>query len=499
MQKNLKHSKWLELVLALSFSVFTVACSPQGSPAASEMSSQALDNLGCSSLQSATFDELYKISEFQKTWPTSKELEASLKEKWKSDSRFKKIKSEKVEEFFRQYSLVVETIKSRLPSNWSSMTREERLAFIASVELGATLTEENKRTKEAFSANWQKVEAAQSALRSFCAVPSVPEDSDEGSSDSSGGSSSAGDLKSLKNDYPAFYGSHKVFATAYQGCSSLELEPMNDRTPALQGVAVIGNHPAGGLKRAITDLNLAYKTHYYISRQQPDTKCQDLSRTPLIYDFGGKPYATSSDQSKLNFFVDSGSGTSVLGVDCGGYVFSAMMAAGLRFVKNTPLKAVQIYYISANMNPANNYNCFSPVLVNNQFRLEAGDLVSTPGHILMIDQVGDDPFGLDAITKVSDCYDGKINVNNFNFVISQSSPSKGAIGINRILASTYLKESPSYRQGFMNYAVAACKARFGVTVNVDRTNFWWLRHSKTPECRQPEIALEKQECAASCF
>ena len=467
--------------VGLVFFSLLAACAPQGSPLVAEMSEKAVDNLGCSSLQSVTFDELYKIAENQKTWPTSEELLTQLKAKWQSDARSKKINKAEMDAFFKHYASVLDTIKQRLPADWANVPREQRLGLLASIELDNNSTLYKQKMNEVFKGNWQKVEDAQSSMKTYCSNPQH--------------------LVDFKNeDYPEIYGSRKVFATAYQGCSALDLDPMDDSTPNLKGITIIGTHPAGGYLRSITDLQSAYKTHYYVSHQQPDSKCQDLSRTPLIYDFGGKPYATANDQSTLNFFRDAGSGTSVLGVDCGGYVFSALMAGGLRLRANVPIKAVHIYDISANMNPASyGYSCFNNILVDKDFEMTAGDIISTPGHILMIDEVGDDPLGIADISRVEDCRDGVIKTDKFNFLISQSSPSKGAIGMNRILASTYMKEASTYRTGFMNYAVAACKAKFGVKVAVDHSSFWWLRHKKTPECRQNEINLEKQECIASCL
>lgn len=477
---TLKKYKILQSSLGLLLSIFMVAC---GQPTAllSNMSSEAIDNLGCQSLQSVTFDELYKISENQKEWPRSKDLKEALKERWKKDSRSQKISKEKMEEFFKEYSAILDAIKDRLPADWETLSREDRLGILAAIEMQDDTTLFKEKLNQSFQSTWNKVQVSQLPMKSQCSAPQR-----------------LGDFK--KSNEPEIYGSRKVFATAYQGCSSIELPVMDDRSPAVAGIVITGTHPAGGKRREINDVQKAYQTHYYISQQQPDTQCKDLSRSPLIYDFGGKPYASSSNQSTLNFFVNSGSGTKVLGVDCGGYVFSAMMVGGLRLKSNIPMKAVHIYNISASANPqANKYDCLDFVSTNKGVDMEPGDIVSTPAHIIMIDQVGDDPLAIDSITRVEDCREGMINSNNFNFVISQSSPSKGGIGINRILASTYLKETPSYRQGFVSYAIAACKARFGVNVAPNRSSFWWIRHKKTAECRQPEISLDSESCISSCL
>ena len=468
-------------VLAISFSSFlAAACAPQGSPFIEELSSKALENIGCETLKSTTFDVLYKMAEFDKALPSSEQMRELIEEKWKKDPRASKISKAEMDTFIKEYSAVLDSIKSKLPSDWESLPQRERIEYIAELEIKDNSTVEKVLRNQNFQASWDKVESSQSLFKSSCSAPQ-----DIG--------------KYLDIDQPEIYGSHKVFATAYQGCSSLELRVMNDQSPALQGVVVTGKHSSGGgNNRVIADVGLAYKTHFYISKQQPDTKCQDLSKTPLIYDFGGKPFVTSIEPNKMNFFKNGGSGTKELGVDCGGYVFTALMAAGLRLRANEPLKPMQIDYLSASANPVtNNYNCFDYVPGNSAVR--SGDIVSTPGHIIMIDGVGNDPFGLASITRIEDCREGVIKSDNFNFAISQSSPSKGAIGLNRIQASTYSKEASSYRAGFISHAIALCKSRFGVSASPNRTNFWMIRHKKTAACRQPEIKLEKEECIARCM
>ena len=62
-------------------------------------------------------------------------------------------------------------------------------------------------------------------------------------------------------------------------------------------------------------------TNYYYQGVNQGSSCKDIRKFPLIYDYGGKP---NTDSGTLNFFVNSGDGTSVLGIDCSGYVFSAI-------------------------------------------------------------------------------------------------------------------------------------------------------------------------------
>jgi hypothetical protein len=118
--------------------------------------------------------------------------------------------------------------------------------------------------------------------------------------------------------------------------------------------------------------------------------------------------------------------------------------------------------------------------------------------VVMIDEVGADPYGIAPITKIADCTSANLPYSKFDFVIAQSSPSKNGIGVNRYQARDYLKESSTYRDGLTRYAIAACKAKFGTITTVDTTNLSVVRHKKTPECKAAALVANKEECVDSC-
>ncbi|MCB0361363.1 MAG: hypothetical protein KDD35_01490, partial [Bdellovibrionales bacterium] len=120
------------------------------------------------------------------------------------------------------------------------------------------------------------------------------------------------------------------------------------------------------------------------------------------------------------------------------------------------------------------------------------------GHVVLVEAVGTDPFGVTRFSHVSDCQLEKIKTEYFDFIISQSSPSKGAIGINRMLASDYFATSTSMANGLKDHALSACLARFGKTRTPQTSAISIVEHLETPECSSTPIFLEKQECIASC-
>jgi hypothetical protein len=75
---------------------------------------------------------------------------------------------------------------------------------------------------------------------------------------------------------------------------------------------------------------------------------------------------------------------------------------------------------------------------------------------------------------------------------------KEGMGINRYSAKDYLATSSTFRTGVTNYAIAACKAKFGVSSTVSTTSLAIVRHRKTPDCMTAPLQENKEECIATC-
>jgi hypothetical protein len=305
----------------------------------------------------------------------------------------------------------------------------------------------------------------------------------------------------------AVMGARKALGVAYQSCESLQLSPMDSLVPKIseKGIVIVGKHSDGvGNRRVYGNLDELVSTDYYLNflKYDPQSVCKNPLIKPLIYDYGGKPFVVSAESQQLDFFKNGGSGSQALGIDCSGYVFSSIVTAGLRIAPNKNAKAVQVEGISASMymNPQQNgLACFDKITLTENESIQAGDVVAVKGHVVMIDQVGADPFGLEHWKSVNDCILANMNVENFDFSVAQSSPSKNAIGINRYLAKDYLKESSSMSAGFREYAVQACKAHFlKKPISYAGSTSAIIRHRGTPECLGNPISLKGEECLKTC-
>lgn len=300
----------------------------------------------------------------------------------------------------------------------------------------------------------------------------------------------------------AVLGENWTFATAYQSCQTLVAPVLTSQTGDIQGISIVGKHPDGiGNKRVIGDLDKVQTTHPYIKDVSGyDSKCFNVRRNPLIYDYGGKPFATMQANSPLDLFKNNGDGTQVLGIDCSGYVYTAMAAAGLKFKAGRPLKASDSWAWGSTsyLEPENNgMTCLKKIAVSATASLMAGDIVAVRGHVILVNKVGEDPFGIHGAKTPQDCE--TLTSKNFDFVIAQSSPSVGGVGINHFEAREYLPTSLKMNDGLQKYAYYACLAKINnktYTPNLGTLSV--IRHKGTAECMAPRVNLVREECIQSC-
>ena len=299
-----------------------------------------------------------------------------------------------------------------------------------------------------------------------------------------------------------------LFATAYQSCDAVLKPAINEQTPNIQGVLDLGLHPDGvGHLRKIMDRHLFMNSHYYYQGLRHGVSCRAESETPLIYDYGGKPFSLDQEVgdhqrvSVLDIFKNDGTGSEALGVDCAAAIFTATATAGLRLKPELPLRARQVLGVNSRMfkDPvANGLECFHPISLGGDTSIQSGDIAAVNGHVLMIGDTGSDPLGFESIRQEKDC--DSLSVEHFDFKIWQSGPQKGGIGLNHIEAKDYLKDTIKMKDGFEAYAKLACKARFDKKeIAPQLALFAIIRHNHSPECLAGRIALQGEECIKDCL
>ena len=296
----------------------------------------------------------------------------------------------------------------------------------------------------------------------------------------------------------------KAFATAYQTCEALHAPLLTREDPPLEGLRLYGTHSTGRARLyTIGDLDRLLQTQPYLQNwSAPDPlQCRDVRTSPLIYDFGGKPYVDPATPNELNFFKNAGTGSPALGLDCSAFVFSALASVGLKVRSAAPLKGAHVYGINAAMFKSperNGLDCLKPIGFPVLRALEPGDVVASNDHVFMVDQSGEDPFGVGHLTQ-QQCTLANISSDRFDFGIVQSSASKNFLGIHRMNARDYLATDSVMRRGLEDYALSLCLARFGVDRKPTRQQVSVVRASTGQACRDRPVVLTHQSCVKGCF
>lgn len=404
---------------------------------------------------------------------------------------------------------LVTTLLEEAPRGERVNSSEQLLLLLSALDVGDRSTEFRSYMQTKVRRQFQSLQKTVNTLNLNC--PAAANDSTAAQVPPS----EAAPLETTNRDYEfhkaqalnqgeslAVFGGRWAFATAYQSCQSVQLPSMNVRTPEVQGISIVGKHPDGvGSKRMIASLSQVQNTHFYLRDVSSYGEgCFNVRQNPLIYDYGGKPYATTAADSPIDLFKNNGDGTSVLGIDCSGYVFTSMATAGLRLKAGRPLKASDSWAwgSSSYVEPqSNGLTCLNKITVTPSTSLKAGDIVAVYGHVLLVDKVGADPFGISKVKSEAEC--SKISSDGFDFVVAQSAPSKGGIGINYYEARDYLPTAEKMKTGLVKYAQYACQARFtGKTYTPNVGTLSVVRHSGTPECLAPRVKLARESCIQTC-
>ena len=307
--------------------------------------------------------------------------------------------------------------------------------------------------------------------------------------------------KMKRNTHPLVYGARKVMSTAYQSCSVLDL-PLMETGHSTKGIQRVSKHPSGhGWRRAVTDLNAVNNSHYYLQRASipRDAQCLNVRSHPLIYDYGGKP---STSLHSIDLFTNSGSGSKSLGVDCSGFVTSAMASAGLRLKHKMFIRPVHVRGINSWMFKnarRNNLSCLQQQDILSYNPIQPGDIIASNSHVFIVEFIGKDPFNLASFRNSNECHSRKIKLQDFDFTAIQSSAHNNGVGINRMHIQNAVDGLTSITRGLKRMASRACYKMFGIAAHDNINEISVLRHaSDVPACRDREIYLENQECLKSC-
>lgn len=479
------------------FVVAISACAPKNFEALQQVASDTTTGIGCSSFESKTWDAVNRYLIEQNSVPTAAELKDHLKLSLNGlKAPGEKLSEEKLYTLAQSFDELFEVLLTEAPQLEKTEDAQALLALLSALELGDHSTETRVELQSRVETQFAKIKNQVAAMGVQCAEPETPTTEESPNPD---------ETVIEKTSLPlTVYGIRFTFATAYQSCQALDEAIMSESTPEINSnaIKITGDHSDGvGSKRIIANVSSLLNSHpYYKNVNNYGAGCVKGSSYPMIYDYGGKPYATTSSSSPLNLFKNAGGGTSVLGMDCSGFIYTGLATAGLRLSPRKNMKASGVNGISSRMYvepQKNGMSCLAKITLTPKSDLRAGDIVAVPGHVLMIDSVGSDPFGINGVKSASEC--SKLAAKNFDFVVIQSSPSKNAVGMNRYQAKTYLYEADKMRVGLEKYAYYACLARVNnknYTPSLGTLSV--IRHKMTSDCMGSRIKLTQESCVSSC-
>ncbi|WP_413561523.1 hypothetical protein [Bdellovibrio sp. HCB209] len=506
-----------KLILSMSASVLLVACGQQYPAAIDGMASQTVSDIACKNqqLEEKLYDGLKSYLIEQKSIPSAMDLKSAMKSQVdKLAQENPRMTPEQISRLQTELDSLVESLLSETIQGERIETSDQLLGLLSAIDVGDRSTTFRSYMQDRVRGNFDKLSTTIKAMDLNC--PSTDSNTAAGSTeDTSSPSENLVPEVQANADYEyhkkaaveagvplAVFGERWALATAYQSCNSLEVPALDDSVADIKGIAITGTHSDGvGSKRMIASLAQVQATHPYLKEvTEYGSSCFNVRKNPLIYDYGGKPYATTSSSSPIDLFKNGGDGTSVLGIDCSGYVYTSMATAGLRLKQGRALKASDSWAWGSTsyVEPQNNgLTCLSKITVTPSVNIKAGDIVAVRGHVVLIDRVGADPFGLARAQTVADC--SKLTVDGFDFTVAQSSPSKEGVGINRSLAKDYLPTSEKMQAGLTKYAYYACLAKFNAknyTPSIGTLSV--VRHKGTSACMDKRVVLARESCIQSC-
>lgn len=253
--------------------------------------------------------------------------------------------------------------------------------------------------------------------------------------------------------------------------------------------------------------------HYYLKDLEiPDRpECQDVRQTPPIFYYGGRAQYLSGN--RINVLVKRpGGASSVTGLDCSGFASVALSAAGLKLRPSVQTPAGNEFTSHQALNFDKHNSCFERVTFEPPATLQPGDLIVFPGHVMIVDLVGPDPFGFERMKQEgtfprnrSGCYGLNPRPEYLNFSVIQSA-GFGDMAAMRIHARHYIRPNRSSEgvvyNRFRDIYEAACLAYFdGKSRFKPRRGSNILRHRNTPECRFDSKnwpRLVGEECTGLC-
>lgn len=272
--------------------------------------------------------------------------------------------------------------------------------------------------------------------------------------------------------------------------------------------------------REFYDITEARATHPFKKAPFSRAECPQTDLDLFVFDFGSQPKVDAA-KKEINVFNETRKkGVKAYGLDCSGFVRSAILAAGVRLQKNVDPFTQKSTSFSTSSLMGLKDSCFKTAEFKKDESLKSGDLIvmrgskhdGDEGHAAIVEFLDEDPFNVKAsgAQKAADCqvpaFQEKMKSKDFKISILHSTGSFGGIGPTRTLIKDYAEygeNQPKFVDLLQELAIKACEANFSDTPAkaTVRNELRVLRFDSTNEaaCKQePGKFKYRDKCLGPC-
>lgn len=225
----------------------------------------------------------------------------------------------------------------------------------------------------------------------------------------------------------------------YQNCRASNLAPYDFISDGeIKGFSYEYNPLTKGKVSRVVEPVAARALNYLNCSRSQNSYGQFLCENPPSYLWGGKGFI-NEEKKTVDVFHNTYEVEDLAhhpGLDCSGFINLTFLHAGLKVDRTFPyLKSTGEISAKEFMQPL---SCFKEVNIEKGRPLKNGDVIAWNKHIVMVDTVSKDPFGLKKIKTPEGCDLLKLNPRDAGMIIINS---KGANDPEELLKTDFVKYS----------------------------------------------------------
>lgn len=217
----------------------------------------------------------------------------------------------------------------------------------------------------------------------------------------------------------------------YQNCHASKKAPFDFiKSGELKGYRLAFNEKTGG-RVSILSSQLEASQNQYLncSNKEKNGLLNYLCENPPTYLWAGKGKFQADDKKRFDLFHNEDNVELMAkhpGLDCSGFINLSFLYAHKKVSDQINFEQAP-FEISARefMTPL---SCFNEIKIEQNRKIHRGDVIAWNKHIVMIDNVSSDPFGINSIKSPEDCDLRKLNILKSKMVILNSKGSNDPNG-----------------------------------------------------------------------